>query len=397
MKIVVHDYSGHPFQVQLSRELARRGHAVTHLFFSEFQTPRGNLVRQPGDPAGFDVRGLSIGEPFQKASFVKRRAQEQRYGRLCGAEIERLKPDVVISSNAPLDSQKAIQAASARAGAGFVFWVQDLYGEAIRRILSGKWPVIGDLVGRFYQALEMGMLRRSDEIVVITEDFIPILTRAGVPATRITSIENWAPLDEIVVAAPANRWGAANGFHGRRNIVYAGTIGYKHNPGVLLKLAAETEAFVTVFSEGVVADTLAEQGRGLPNFAVRPWVPFADLPEMLASADMVVAFVEPDAGICSVPSKVLTYLAAGRPILAAIPDANLATRMIRRAGAGVVVEPGDDAGLVAAAKRLLADPAALAAMGPKGRAYAEQAFDITALGDRFERIVAAALPKRAAA
>ena len=32
MRILVHDHSGHPFQAELSRELARRGHVVTHSF-----------------------------------------------------------------------------------------------------------------------------------------------------------------------------------------------------------------------------------------------------------------------------------------------------------------------------------------------------------------------------
>ena len=32
MKIIVHDYAGHPFQVQLSRRLASRGHEVLHLY-----------------------------------------------------------------------------------------------------------------------------------------------------------------------------------------------------------------------------------------------------------------------------------------------------------------------------------------------------------------------------
>ena len=40
---------------------------------------------------------------------------------------------------------------------------------------------------------------------------------------------------------------------------------------------------------------------------------------MLASADVLVALLETDAGAFSVPSKVLTSLSAGRPILAAIP------------------------------------------------------------------------------
>ena len=57
MRIIVHDYVGHPFQVQLSRELARRGHEVLHLYCSSFVTPRGELTRRDDDPPGFNCRG----------------------------------------------------------------------------------------------------------------------------------------------------------------------------------------------------------------------------------------------------------------------------------------------------------------------------------------------------
>jgi hypothetical protein len=52
MRILVSDYSGHPFQVQLSRELARRGHSVTHTYSAGFQSPKGNLSVGDDDPAG---------------------------------------------------------------------------------------------------------------------------------------------------------------------------------------------------------------------------------------------------------------------------------------------------------------------------------------------------------
>lgn len=68
MKIIVSDYSGHPFQVQLSRELARRGHQVKHLHFAEFQTPKGNLQRQAADPATFDIEIWGDGQ--QTRSFL---------------------------------------------------------------------------------------------------------------------------------------------------------------------------------------------------------------------------------------------------------------------------------------------------------------------------------------
>jgi colanic acid biosynthesis glycosyl transferase WcaI len=46
MKLVVHDYCGHPFQVQLSRNLAMRGHDVTHIYFADDPGPKGALARK---------------------------------------------------------------------------------------------------------------------------------------------------------------------------------------------------------------------------------------------------------------------------------------------------------------------------------------------------------------
>ena len=107
----------------------------------------------------------------------------------------------------------------------------------------------------------------------------------------------------------------------------------------------------------------------------------------MASGDILLALLEADAGVFSVPSKVLSYLCAGRPVLAAIPGDNLAADVIRRSGGGVLVEPGDGAGLRAEARRLLEDPALRAQLGLRARQYAEDNFDIAAIGDRFEEIL----------
>ena len=59
-RILVHDYSGHPFQVQLSRSLAARGHVVLHLHSSKFQTPKGPLQRRADDPASLLIEGVEL-------------------------------------------------------------------------------------------------------------------------------------------------------------------------------------------------------------------------------------------------------------------------------------------------------------------------------------------------
>ena len=112
-----------------------------------------------------------------------------------------------------------------------------------------------------------------------------------------------------------------------------------------------------------------------------------DLPMMLAGADRFVAVIEPEAGVYSVPSKVLTYLAIGRPILASVPAENLAARLIRDHQAGYISPPGQEATLLEEARKLSGDVARRELLGENGRAYACKAFDIDAIGDRFSGIL----------
>lgn len=386
MRILLSDYSGHPFQAQLSRELARRGHRVRHVHFAGFQTPKGNLAVQPGDPEGLEIVGVTLDQPFAKDLFLQRRQQEIAVGKAIAAQIAAFSPELVVSSNAPLDTQRAIEAAARRCGARFVFWLQDIYSEAIGRVVPAKFPLIGHLVAWHYRRLEFAMLRRSDRVIAITGDFRAILERRGVPPERIAVIENWAPLDEVPALPRDNPWARAGFPAEGLRIVYSGTLGHKHNPRWLLDLAqAFPEASVSVFSEGAVADGVAREAEaaGIANIAVRPWVPFADLPAMLAGADVLVAFIEPDAGVYSVPSKILTYLAAGRPILCALPPGNLAARLLRACEAGLVCDGGERSEFLALARRLAEDAALRARLGANGRTHALREFDVARIADRF--------------
>lgn len=390
MRVLVSDYSGHPFQVQLSRSLARRGHEVLHVTAESFQTPKGKLARDPNDPASFNCVGVRTRGAFAKTTFVKRRSQEIEIGRLIAGEIARFEPEMVISSNAPLDAQRHIQQAARRAGAGFVFWVQDLYGEAIQRILAAKLGLLGQAIGKFYNGMEARLLRRSDHIVAIAEDFRPVIeAMTNLPPERVSVIENWAPLDEIPSCPRDNDWACEHLPNSPFRIVYSGTLGFKHNPGLLAAVARAKIGEVIVFSEGAAADRLRELAceEGLSNLDVRGWLEFESLPAALGGADLLVVILEPDAAIFSVPSKVLTYMCVGRPILGALPAANLAARLVADNAAGLVSDPADELGFVEAARRIASNREEAARMGRAARAYAEHAFDIETITDRFEEIL----------
>jgi glycosyltransferase involved in cell wall biosynthesis len=400
MRILVHDYSGHPFQVELSRALARRSHAVLHLHAAFFQTPKADLLRQPCDPPGFSIEGLELGEPFAKYRFLLRRAQEQAYGALISGRTAAWRPDLVLCANTPLDPLAAYQAWCRSQRIPFVLWLQDIYSLAIDRTLrrSLGWP--GAVIGRHYRSLERRVACRSDAVVAITEDFRPVLARWGVAADRLFVIENWAPLGGLRTAPRDNDWSEAHGLAGKTVLLYTGTLGLKHNPRLITAIAehfrADQRIAIVVVSEGLGADWLARRKaeQALGNLHLLPYQAFSRLAEVMATGDVLIAILEPDAGVFSVPSKVLSYFCASRPILAAIPSANLAARVISGAGAGLVVDPADEAGFVAAAERLIGDPPLRSSLGKNALDYARKAFDIGAIVAKFEKVFSRALAER---
>jgi glycosyltransferase involved in cell wall biosynthesis len=388
MRILVSDYSGHPFQVQLSRSLAARGHQVCHVFSASFQTPKGRLVRADDDPAGFSIVPVRTDEPFAKQSFVKRQRQEVEIGRKIGEVIAGFAPDIVVSSNAPLDTQQRILAATRESGAKFVFWLQDIYSHAITKVLSNKLPVVGALIGGHYRRLEARMIAASDHVVLISPDFVAPVDALAANHPPMSVIENWAPLDEVPSYERDNDWAQAHLAPADFRMIYSGTIGFKHNPDLLLALAANVPGDLCVFSEGEAADYLRAEGakRGLANLKVTGWLPFDDLPKALAAGDALIVVLEPEAGIYSVPSKTLTYMCAGRPILGAIPQANLAARLIERHEMGFTAGPDDEAGFVECARKLQSSQPMRERMGAAARSYAESTFAIDTITDKFELV-----------
>ena len=182
-----------------------------------------------------------------------------------------------------------------------------------------------------------------------------------------------------------NAWSRAHGLDKEFSFIYSGTLGRKHSPTLLLRLAEESGAQVAVVGQGLGMKQL-EIVRKPSTLRLLPLQAPEAIADVLATADVLVATLETDAAVFAVPSKILSYLCAGRPILLSAPKENLAARTVLRANAGIVVDPGDEAGFLAAADQLRADPHMRAVMGANGRAYADRTFDLSSITDKFETV-----------
>ena len=377
MRIAVHDYSGHPFQVQLSRELARMGHDVLHLYFESFPTPKGGVHRRPDDSPNLEIEGLRFAEEFPKyGHFIQRRHQEIRYGWMAARRLARFKPDLILSANTPLDAQRIIQHEAKRMGAQFIFWLQDLYSAGITTFLRKRHFPLAPLISAWYRRMEGQILRSSDAVVPISADFLPALERWHVEPARTRCVENWAPVNELTPRAQDNPWSRTHGLAGKFVYLYAGTLGLKHEPRLLLDLAESLTGDSVVL---VVASGTKISGRNLKVLPSQPW---ELMPEVLATGSVLLALLDEDSGGFSVPSKVLSYLCAARPLLLSVPAGNAAARIVRENSAGLVVPPEDSRSFIAAARQLADDPVLRSRCAANGVSYARRTFDIERIARR---------------
>lgn len=389
-RIVVHDYAGHPFQIQLSRWLAARGHEVLHLYSGDVETPRGQLQRTAEDAPGFAVEAVSLGRPFDKYALVRRWFQEREFGKRLTRRTLEFAPDIVLSANAPPAVQSCLSSGLGRHGIPLVCWVQDLFTPGVAEALRGKPALLRWAIGRALERIEFGTMRKAAGLIAISDDFVPVLAGYGVRHPRTAVVENWAPLGDLRPMPKDNGWARAHGLADRFVFLYAGTLGKKHDPAPLAALARafrdDPLVRVVVISQGPGRQWLEaeKQAGGLDSLILMDYQPFDELPEVLATGDVGVVLLERFAGVLSVPSKVTSHLCAGRPILASIPQENLARRRVEDISAGLCSDPGDEVGFIAAARRLREDGDLRAACAARQADYVAVAFDIDRIGARFE-------------
>lgn len=388
-RILLVDFAGHPFQAELARALAARGFEVIHASAADLSGPKGALQRKSDDPPSLSFIELGSARHW-RGRLSGRLVVGLRFGAALRAQVRGFNPDVVLVANVPPEA--LFVAGFGKLSTRWIWWVQDLLAPGARRVLRTRSRLLAWAVGATFSQLERRLARRASSVVVIAESFKTYLPASAHAKTAV--LHNWAPLSELPTVPKGNAWAVEFGLAETFNFIYTGTLGMKHNPRLLLHLAegmaARPDIRVVVASEGRGADYLRAEAktRSLTGLVVLPFQPYDRLPEVMGTADVLLALLNREAGVFSVPSKILSYLCAGRPILGSIPSANLAAQILTEAHAGVVVAPEDEGAFLAQARVLAAgEPANLTAMGLAARRFAEENFDIEAIVARFTEIL----------
>jgi glycosyltransferase involved in cell wall biosynthesis len=256
------------------------------------------------------------------------------------------KIDVVVTTSPPA-SLNLIGAAVKQATG--VPWVADLR-DSVAANPDRRVDRLAVRIKERAQSLVAGLVaRRADAVVTVSEAISQEMQELG--ATRVETIPNGCDFDDFegLEYHPGERF----------RITHTGTFFGHRDPRPFLSALAEVEDDVVARFVGGLRSTDSEFARELglgDRVEEIPHVPRRSALELQRDSEALLLLL-PEAGGRgrTVPSgKIFEYIAAERPILAAVPTDGVAAELVRRADAGVVVPPDDVAALTAAIEGLRA-------------------------------------------
>ena len=374
MRIVVLDYSGHIPQADLARSLAKRGHNVRHMYCSDYISGRGVVEREATDPIDLEFIDISIKKDFNRYNPLERLKHELTIAKEFWSKIQEFNPDHTIFSNVPLFAMSRLAKKMKNNNCPYLFWWQDVYsiaiGESFRKFGILAWPIKKYLI-----SLEKKILRESHSVVAISPNFEPIFRSWKQDLKKFSMYPNWTPINLFPKKQPSS----AN--VNRKIAVYAGTLGMKHRPELLLQLADDSEfrelgGVVVVVSEGHGREFLEKRENKRENIELEDFLPIPDLAQLFADASALIAVLEPVASTFSVPSKIMSYLSAGKPIVASIDPNNASAKILKESGAGIVISPDAPAiQFCKAVTKVISNSQIAISMSEAAQEYSQKYFD----------------------
>ena len=384
MRIVVLDYSGHIPQADLARNLAKLGHNVRHMYCSDYVSGRGAVERESTDPADLEFLNISIKKDFNRYNPIERLKHELAIAGAFWLKIQEFNPDHTIFSNVPLFAMSRLAKKMKNNHRPYLFWWQDVYSIAIGNTFTKlgifAWPMRQYLI-----SLEKKILREAQSVVAISPNFEPIFRSWKQDLNKFSMYPNWTPINLFpkIQPSPANI--------NRKIAVYAGTLGMKHRPELLLQLADNTEfkklgGVVVVVSQGQGRDLLQKSENIRENIVLKNFLTISELGRLFADASVLLAVLEPEASKFSVPSKIMSYLSAGKPIVASIDPNNASAKILEKTGAGIVISPDDQAAeFVNAVNKIISNDKLAISMSEAGIKYSTEYFNSTMAAEFFIR------------
>lgn len=276
-----------------------------------------------------------------------------------------------------------------------LFWVQDLWPES----LSATGAISSEIILNGVRKLVCFIYHHCDRILIQSPAFSPLIESQGVSPERITFFPNSVEGIYKPVVAQANsviRDLLPSGFR----VMFAGNIGAAQDFGTILSAAEQlkddTEIHWVILGDGRKFDWVREEirMRGLSaTVHLLGRHPLEAMPEFFSEADAMLVTLKRDPIFAlTIPAKIQSYMACGKPIIAALDGEG--GRVIAESGAGLASPAGDADALAESVLAMYQMPKEdRETMGRRGKAYCDAHFEREMLIDKLEGLMKESVKK----
>ena len=366
------------FNTWRAEYLASRGHKVTVCtgfpYYPEWKIPReyaGKLASRE-ERNGVTILRSWLWVP-KRVSSLKRVAHEASF--LATSFVRALgsgKPDLLFVVSPPLGLGITANVLSRWWRVPYVFDVEDLQPDAAADLGMLPRPVLPVLY-----RMERMAYRNAALISTLTEGMRRRIVGKGVEAEKVAIFPMRADeqLFKLGGAGEGKSFRREHGLEGKFLVVHSGNMGVKQGLEVVLEAAALLKDGNIVFlmvGSGAMKAQLEERaaGLGLENVKFLPLQGEERFREMLATTDLALVTQQRTVSDIAFPSKTVTLLAAGCPVVASVSASSEVARVIEASEGGVVVKPEEPAILAQTIAELSRNAGRLSAMKARARRYA---------------------------
>lgn len=282
----------------------------------------------------------------------------------------RKRPDVLLVVSPPLGLTATAILLSRLWSIPYVFDVEDLQPDSASDLgMLPKWAV------KLLYKVENAAYRHARLVTTLTPSMRQKIVDKGFAEDKVALLE--PRMNDSFIDLPPEE---GDQFRQRYDlgekflVTHSGNMGVKQNLDVILDTAAlsradESMLFLCV-GDGSDCERIKRRAAELDLGNVRflPLLDEKDFRGLMAASNICLVTQQQSVSEVAFPSKIVTYLAAGRPMIASVNPGCEVARITRESGAGRVVEAGNPRALLEAICALRSDD--LRKAGENARAYA---------------------------
>ena len=290
---------------------------------------------------------------------------------------------IILAMSPPLTLGLAGWIAAKRHNAPLILNIQDIHPDAA--IATGT---ISDT--RVIQALkriERLSYEKADAVTVLSDDLRTKLISRIDAESKLRVIPNFVDTERIYPGDRNNSYRHELGLTDETIVMYAGNVGFSQPLELVLEAARELadrdDIIFVINGNGSRRAYFEREAEELPNVTFMDYQPRQRLNEVLAAGDIHLVPLRKGLSSISVPSKLYSILAAGRPVLVSVDPGTEIDLVVTRSGAGRSVPAGDSREFIAALVALVDDPHGRASAGLEARRFAEEWLSAEAVAESY--------------